>query len=88
MEHWKKIGTFDILNNFIKHVTLVQIMDSVGNVNHSVSVFGKWIFDSNCQQYFPLNIYSLNLMCACSDEDDYFEKFQVVHYAVRYVNPK
>ena len=36
LEQWKKIGTFDILNNNSKYVTLIQLMDSVGNVNHAL----------------------------------------------------
>ena len=47
MEQWKKNGTFDIMNNITEYVTLVQLMDSVGNVNHAVSVVGEYIFDSN-----------------------------------------
>ena len=26
LEHWKKIDTFDIMNNISKYVTLVQLM--------------------------------------------------------------
>ena len=37
---------------------------------------------------FPVNMDLLNLICACSDGDDYFAKSQVVYYAVSYVNPK
>ena len=47
LEHWKKIGTFDIMHNISKYVTLVQLMDSVGNMNNAVSVISKWSFDSN-----------------------------------------
>ena len=36
LEQWKKIGTFDIMNNNSKYVTLIQLMDSVGNVNHAL----------------------------------------------------
>ena len=43
LEHWNKIDYFDITNNFSKYVTLVQIMDYTGNVNHAYSVVGKWI---------------------------------------------
>ena len=38
LEQWNKTGTFDILNNISEYVTLVQLMDSLGNVNHAVSV--------------------------------------------------
>ena len=45
LEDWKKIGTFGIMNNISKYVTLVQLMDSVGNMNIAVSVVCKRIFD-------------------------------------------
>ena len=50
-------------------------MDSSGNVNYSVSVVEEWIFDSTYEKAFPLNIYSLNLICGFSDKDAYFEKY-------------
>ena len=62
-------------------------MDSVGNMNHAVSVVVKWVFDSNNENFLLLNIDSVDLICASSDEDDYYAKSQVVYYAVRYSNP-
>ena len=47
LEQWNKIGNFDSMNNISKYVTLVQLIDSVGNFNHSVNVVGNCIFDSN-----------------------------------------
>ena len=44
LETRKKKGSFDILNNISEHVILVQLMNSFGNANHSVSLDGKWIF--------------------------------------------
>ena len=44
---WKKIGIFYILNNISDHVTLLQLMEPVGNMNDAVSAFGKQIFYSN-----------------------------------------
>ena len=38
---------YDILNNISEYVTLVQLMYSLGNMNHAISVVGYWIFDSN-----------------------------------------
>ena len=29
-----------------ENVTLVQLMNSIGNVNHAISILGHWIFDS------------------------------------------
>ena len=35
---YKKKGLYKILEDISKHVTLVQLMDSLGNVNHAISV--------------------------------------------------
>ena len=43
----EETGTFDILNNISEYVTLVKLMYSVGNVNHSLIMVGEWLFDSN-----------------------------------------
>ena len=43
----KKNDAFDILNDISEYVTLVQLMDSLGNLNHAISMIGYWIFDSN-----------------------------------------
>ena len=42
-----KNDAFDILNNISEYVTLVQLMDSLGNVNHDISIVRYCIFDSN-----------------------------------------
>ena len=44
---WHKKDYFDILKNVSEYVTLVQLMDSLGNVNHAISRVWYWIFDSN-----------------------------------------
>ena len=47
-------GSFDILNNISEHVTLVQLMYIVGNVNHGVSIYGNWIFYTNDEKSLSL----------------------------------
>ena len=44
---WKTNDDFDILNDTSEDVTLVKLMDSLGNVNRAISIVGYWIFDSN-----------------------------------------
>ena len=44
---WSKNYAFDILNEIIENVNLVQLMDLPGNVNHSIIIVGHWIFDYN-----------------------------------------
>ena len=50
---------YKILEDISADVTLVQLMDSLGNVNHSISVVGNWIFDSNYEKELVLNMASL-----------------------------
>ena len=44
---WHKNYDFDILKNISEYITLVQLMDSLGNVNDAISIVGYWIFDCN-----------------------------------------
>ena len=82
---YKKIGEYDILKNIRANVTLVQLMDSLGNVNHVISVVGSWIFDSNYERALVLNKASLDIMCAPSVVEEQAAKFENVYYAVRYI---
>ena len=52
---YKKMGDYKILEDICENVTLVQLMDSIGNVNHDISVVGNWIFDSNYERALVLN---------------------------------
>ena len=47
-----------------ENVTLVQLMDSLGNVNHDISIFGFWISESNYKKALVLNRSSLEMMFA------------------------
>ena len=60
------MGYFDILTDMGEHVTLVQFMYYLGNVNHAISVVGYWIFDSNYEKVLVLNRESLDIICAPS----------------------
>ena len=44
---WKENYAFDILNDISENVPLVQLMDSIGNANHAISILEHCIFDSN-----------------------------------------
>ena len=54
---WIEQGNFDILHDISQNVTLVQLMDSVGNVNHAMSIVGYWIFVFNYKKSLPLTLY-------------------------------
>ena len=42
LEQRKNKGDFDIPKNISENVTLLKLMDSLGNANHAVSVVEKW----------------------------------------------
>ena len=60
------MGSYDILKGISEHVILAQLMYSLGNMNHDISVVGYWIFDSNYEIALVLKRESLNMICALS----------------------
>ena len=60
------MGSYDILKDISENVNLLQLMDSFGNSNHSISVVGYWIFDSNNKRALALNRESLDVICTLS----------------------
>ena len=85
LRKYKKKGSYDILKNRSEHVTLVELMDSLGNVNHSISVVRYWIFDSNYEKSLLLNRESLHMFCALSVGEEQVAVFETVFTAVRYI---
>ena len=68
-----------------ENVTLVQLMDYLGNVNHDISVFGYWIFESNYKRALVLNRESLDMICAPSVGEEQVSEFETVFTAVIYI---
>ena len=60
------MGSYDILKDISEHVTLVQLMNYLGNVNHGISIVGYCIFDSNYKKSLVLNRESLDMIFAPS----------------------
>ena len=82
---YKQTGSYNILKDISENVTLVQLMYSLGNVNHAISVVGYWIFDSNCKKAFVLNRVSLDMICAPYFDEEQATKSETVFTAVRYI---
>ena len=82
----KKKGEYDILKEITTNVTLVQLMDSLGNVNHAISVVGSWIFESNYEKVLVLNRVSLDMICASSIGEEQAACFEKVYYSVRFIS--
>ena len=61
---YKHTGSYDVLKDISENVTLVQLMDSLVNINHAISVVGYYIFDSNYKKALALNRESLEMICA------------------------
>ena len=60
-------------------------MDSLGNVNHDISVVGNWIFDSNYEKALVLNRSSLDMIFAPSAGEEQDAIFETFFTAVRYI---
>ena len=83
---WKIQVSFEIPHEISEIVTLVQLMDSVGNLNHSVSIVCYWVLGSNSKKGIPLTLYSSNLVCSTSEGRVMFAVFVALFHAVRYIN--
>ena len=68
-----------------ENVILVQLMNSLRNVNNPISVVGYWIFDSNYEIALVLNREWLDIICALSVHEKQVAKFAWVFNAVRYI---
>ena len=85
LRKYEKKGSFDILTGIIEHVTLVQLMDYLGNVNHYISVVGYCIFDSKYEKSLLLNKESLDIIFAPSVGEEQVTVFELVFNALIYL---
>ena len=68
-----------------EHVTLVQLLDYLGNLNRAISVVGYWIFDSNYERALVINREYLDMLCAPSIGEEEVDTFETVFCGVRYI---
>ena len=54
LSRYKNMGSCDILTDISEHVTLLQLMNYLGNLNHAISVVEYWIFESNYKNHLYL----------------------------------
>ena len=57
-------------------------MNSLGNVNHAISVFEYWIFYSNYKRALVLNRESLDMICALSIGKEEVAEFETIFTAM------
>ena len=60
-------------------------MDSLGNVNHAISIVSSCIFVSNYEKSLHLTRESLDLICSPSVGEKQVVKFETVVFGVRYM---
>ena len=85
LSKYKRRGSDDILTFISEHVTLVQLMDYLGNVNHAISDIRYWMFDSNYNKALVLNRELLNMICSPSVVEEQVAVFETLFTAVRYI---
>ena len=82
---YRSMGEYKVLEDISANITLGQMMDSLVNVNHAISVVGTWIFDSNYEISLVLNRASLDMICVPFVGEENNVIFEKVYYAVRYI---
>ena len=75
LEVCQKKDDFDILKNRSEYVTLLQLTDSLGNVNRAISIVGYWIFDSDYEKSIFLTQESLDVICSTSVDSEQVATF-------------
>ena len=60
---WSKNDNFDILNEISENITLIQLMDPLGNVNRAIIIVAHWIFYYNYKKALFLPQVLLDLIC-------------------------
>ena len=80
VQTYKHTDKFDVLAEPYNGATLLQLQDNLGNVQHSVCVARRWIFDTNFERALPLTMESLNLCCSDPDNENEAENaFVAMH---------
>ena len=69
LKKWRSKVAFNILNEISENVTLMQLMETLGNLNRDISIVGYWIFHSNYKQSLCLTIESLDIMYSPSVDE-------------------
>ena len=77
------MGDYEILEDISANSALFQLMDSLVNVNHDISVVGNWIFDSKYERALVLNRASLDMICAPYFGEVQADKFESVFTSVK-----
>ena len=81
----KKNGFYCTLTDISEHVTPVHLMDSLGNVNNSISVVEYWVFDSNYKKALVLKRALFYMIFYLLVGKEQVADFETVFTSVRYI---
>ena len=81
----KKKRAFYIRNEISENISLMQLMDTLGNMNHAISILRSWVFHCYYEKSLFLEIESLNLIFSSSVGEEQVATFEAFFYAVRYM---
>ena len=65
---------WNILENEENNLVIALLRGSNTKEDHCVTLYGKWIFDSNFSNALPLTKESLDLCCSSDDSKEFFVK--------------
>ena len=86
IEEWHTSTPYDIFWNQSTYPTVCLLLDTWHRTDNCITVFGKWIFDSNLKVALPLTHDSLNYICRGYDTDE--NKCIGILHAIRAVPPE
>ena len=66
IEEWNKSTPYNIFRNQITYPNVCLLLGIWHHTDHCITVFGKWILDSNLKVVLPLTQDSLNYICRIS----------------------
>jgi hypothetical protein len=65
---------FNVLTDISEYPTVLNLESTDGNMEHAVTVVGKFIFDSNCMRALPLTMESLHYCCSTDNKAGHFRQ--------------
>ena len=73
------------MEDISERFALVQLMDSLVDVNHAISVVVNWIFNSNYEKALVLNRASLDMIYAPYAGEEQDAIFESLFTEIRYI---
>ena len=68
-----KVNEWDILQPVSNQLVVASVRGSDGKEDHCVTIYDKWLFDSNFDFALPLIRESLDLCCSAEDTKETFQ---------------